>query len=65
MTSTGLTKMTKIEVVVSGDDAAAVHDLIRSVGGTGYTSVSGVSGLGHHGYRRADCCSTSRRPWNC
>ncbi|ULE32063.1 P-II family nitrogen regulator [Mycobacterium sp. IDR2000157661] len=51
MTSTGLTKMTKIEVVVSGDDAAAVHDLIRSVGGTGYTSVSGVSGLGHHGYR--------------
>ena len=48
----GLTKMTKIEVVVSGSDAPAVRDLIQSVGATGYTSVSGVSGLGHHGYHQ-------------
>lgn len=47
-----LTKMTKIEVVVGGTDAAAVHELIGSVGATGYTSLSGVSGLGHHGYRQ-------------
>lgn len=47
-----LTKMTKIEVVVSGTDAAAVRELIRSVGATGYTSLSGVSGLGHHGYHQ-------------
>lgn len=47
-----LTRMTKVEVVVPGSDAAAVRDLIRSVGATGYTSVSGVSGLGHHGYRQ-------------
>jgi nitrogen regulatory protein PII len=52
MTPTGLTKMTKIEVVVTGDDAPAVRDLFRSVGATGYTSVSGVSGLGHHGYHQ-------------
>lgn len=50
--SPALTKMTKVEVVVSGADAAAVRDLIKSVGATGFTSVSGVSGLGHHGYRQ-------------
>ena len=47
-----LTRMTKVEVVVSGQDAAAVRDLIAGVGATGYTSVSGVSGLGHHGYHQ-------------
>lgn len=52
MTTPTLTKMTKVEVVVSGDEAPAVRDLIRSVGATGFTSVSGVSGLGHHGYRQ-------------
>ncbi len=50
--SPALTKMTKVEVVVSGADAAAVRDLIKSVGATGFTSLSGVSGLGHHGYRQ-------------
>lgn len=52
MTAPALTKMTKIEVVVPGADAPAVRDLIQSVGATGYTSLSGVSGLGHHGYRQ-------------
>ncbi|QEN13802.1 P-II family nitrogen regulator [Mycolicibacterium sp. ELW1] len=52
MTTSALTKMIKVEVVVPGSDAAAVRDLIQSVGATGYTSVSGVSGLGHHGYRQ-------------
>ena len=47
-----LTKMTKVEVVVSGSDAPAVRELIQSVGATGYTSLSGVSGLGHHGYHQ-------------
>jgi nitrogen regulatory protein PII len=47
-----LTKMTKVEVVVSGTEAPAVRDLIGSVGATGYTSLSGVSGLGHHGYHQ-------------
>ncbi len=46
---TNLTAMTKIEVVVSGSDAPAVRELIRSIGATGYTSVTGVAGLGHHG----------------
>jgi len=45
----GLTKMTRLEVVVSGRDAPPVRELITSAGATGYTSVSGVSGLGHHG----------------
>ena len=47
-----LTKMTKVEVVVSGGDAPAVRELIQSVGATGFTSVSGVYGLGHHGYHQ-------------
>ena len=52
MTTIGLAKMTKVEVVVSGGDAPAVRELIRSVGATGFTSVSGVSGLGHGGYHQ-------------
>lgn len=44
-----LTPMMKIEIVVSGGRAKAVHELIRQAGATGYTSLSGVSGLGHHG----------------
>ena len=52
MTAPVLTKMTKIEVVVSGSDAPAVRELMQSVGATGFTSLSGVSGLGHHGYHQ-------------
>lgn len=52
MTAPVLTKMTKIEVVVSGSDAPAVRQLIQSVGATGFTSLSGVSGLGHNGYHQ-------------
>ena len=52
MTAPVLTKMTKIEVVVSGSDAPAVRELIQSVGATGFTSLSGVSVLGHHGYHQ-------------
>lgn len=44
-----LTKMTRIEIVVSGRDAPPIRELITSAGATGYTSVSGVSGIGHHG----------------
>jgi len=50
--TTTLTRMTKIEVVVSGQDSTAVRDLIAGVGATGFTSLSGVSGLGHHGYHQ-------------
>jgi nitrogen regulatory protein PII len=46
----GLTKMTKVEVVVRGSDAAAVRDLLTSSGATGFTTISNVSGMGHHGY---------------
>lgn len=44
-----LTKMTRIEIVISGRDAPAIRELITSAGATGYTAVSGVSGIGHHG----------------
>ena len=44
-----LTKMTRIETVIPGRDAPAVRELITSAGATGYTAVSGVSGIGHHG----------------
>ncbi len=52
MSLNGLTKMTKIEVVVAGEHAAAVREQFRGAGATGFTSVSGVSGLGHHGYHQ-------------
>lgn len=52
MTAAGLTKMIKIEVVVSGSNAPAVRDLIKSVCATGFTSLSGVSVLGHNGYHQ-------------
>ena len=52
MSAPALTKMTKIEVVVSGSEAPAVRELIQSIGATGYTSLSGVSGLGHGGYHQ-------------
>lgn len=47
-----LSKMAKIEVVVTGTTAPAIRDLFRTIGATGFTSVSGVSGLGHHGYHQ-------------
>lgn len=52
MSRDGLTKMIKVEVVVTGADAPAVRELFQATGATGYTSVSGVSGLGHHGYHQ-------------
>ena len=52
MSVDGLTKMTKIEVVVSGENAPAVREQFRGAGATGFTSVSGVSGLGHGGYHQ-------------
>lgn len=42
--------MAKIEVVVGGADVAVVKDVFTSAGVTGYTSVSGISGMGHHGF---------------
>jgi nitrogen regulatory protein PII len=50
MSRDGLTRMTKIEVVVEGTEAAQVQQLLQEAGVTGYTAVSNVSGLGHHGY---------------
>lgn len=47
-----LTKMTRIDVVIGGDDAGAVEELFAAAGATGFTSVSNVSGLGHGGYHQ-------------
>lgn len=47
-----LTLMTKIEVIVGGDDAPTVTELARACGAAGYTTLTGVSGLGHHGYHQ-------------
>jgi nitrogen regulatory protein PII len=44
--------MAKIEVVVSGSEAPAVREIFKQSGVTGFTSVSGVSGLGHGGYHQ-------------
>ncbi len=50
MTREGLTPMTKVELVVRGGDARAARELLGKSGASGYTAVSNVSGLGHHGY---------------
>lgn len=52
MTRPGLTAMTRIEVVISGEDTAAVGEVLTTSGATGYTVLSGVSGLGHHGFHQ-------------
>jgi nitrogen regulatory protein PII len=44
--------MTKVEVVVRGADTVVVTNLLASCGVSGYTSLSGVSGFGHHGYHQ-------------
>ncbi|MCI4065173.1 P-II family nitrogen regulator [Micromonospora sp. R77] len=49
MNELGLTRMTKVEIVVRGDDVEAVRDLLHAAGVSGWTSLSGVSGFGHHG----------------
>jgi nitrogen regulatory protein PII len=46
----GLTPMAKVEVVVDGEQLPAVRDLVLGAGASGYTTVPGVSGFGHHGY---------------
>ncbi len=46
----GLTLMTRIEVVVGREDERLVLDLFEHAGATGFTSVSNVSGAGHGGY---------------
>lgn len=45
----GLTPMAKVEVVVDGEFVPNVRDLLVSAGATGYTTLHGVSGYGHHG----------------
>ncbi len=50
--SWGLTRMTRVEVVVAGDDVALLAELFAEVGATGFTAVSNVSGLGHSGYHQ-------------
>lgn len=48
MTRPGLTPMTKIEVVITRDDLAALLEVLTAAGATGYTSIGDVSGVGHH-----------------
>lgn len=52
MSRADLMRMTKVEIVVQGDDLPAVSDLVTGAGATGFTSFSNVSGLGHGGYHQ-------------
>jgi nitrogen regulatory protein PII len=52
MSREGLTRMTKVEVVVGGEDADAVREVFARAEVRGYTALSGVSGLGHDGYHQ-------------
>lgn len=59
-----LTAMTKIEVVVGGEESAAVAELFAEVGATGFTAVSNVSGLGHDGYHQGRLLFNDRNGLN-
>ncbi len=48
----GLTPMVKVEVVVGGEDSAAVTDVFKAAGAVGFTAVTNVSGFGHAGYHQ-------------
>jgi nitrogen regulatory protein PII len=48
----GLVAMTKLEVVVGGEDVAAVGEVLTAGEARGYTVLSGVSGMGHGGYHQ-------------
>lgn len=48
----GLTRMTKVEVVINGENVAAVTELFLEVGARGFTAVSNVSGFGHSGHHQ-------------
>lgn len=52
MEAAGLSKMTKVEIVVEGADSHSVREVFRANGASGFTSLSGVSGLGHGGYHQ-------------
>ena len=53
--------MTKIEVVVPGEDAVAVSELFRAAGATGFTASPACRGSATTATTRAGCCSTTRR----
>jgi nitrogen regulatory protein PII len=50
VTTSPLTPMTKIEVVVLGEDVGRVRAIFERAGAAGFTTVTNVSGLGHAGY---------------
>lgn len=56
----GLTKMVKVEMVVSANDGSAVREQIEAAGASGFTSLSRVSGLGHHGYHEGGALFNER-----
>ena len=50
MISLTLHLMKEIKIVVQGEHAKLVTDLLDRVGATGYTIINNVSGKGHHGF---------------
>ncbi len=45
----GLSRMTRVEVVTTGQNVALLQGVFKSAGAVGYTAMSSVWGLGHHG----------------
>lgn len=50
MISLTLHPMKEIKIVVQGEHAKFITDLLDRVGATGYTIINNVSGKGHHGF---------------
>ncbi len=64
MSRPGLARMTKVEVVVSGDDVPAVQGVFQAAHATGWTSVANVSGLGHGGLHQGRLLFNERAALN-
>lgn len=60
MNRSGLASMTKIEVVVAGEDLPVLSEVFAAAGATGYTSIANVSGVGHHGFHQGRLAFNAR-----
>ncbi len=47
-----LSPMSKLEIVINGDDVASIDAVLRASGAVGYTVLGSVAGLGHSGFHQ-------------
>ena len=50
MSGLALYPMKEIKIIIEGEHLGFVGDLLDKVNATGYTVISNISGMGHHGF---------------